>query len=68
MSIENGDFNVMNNRQVATRGGDWAVRAPGRFGPEGKTLRVWWQNAPRLDRLRREAYVKVAMVLRRANP
>ncbi|MDD6030753.1 MAG: hypothetical protein PUE68_08040 [Kiritimatiellae bacterium] len=68
MSIENGDFNVMDNRQVATSGGDWAVRAWTVPVRKGKTLRVWCKTHRGSTAYDVKAYVKVAMVYVGANP
>ena len=68
MSIDNGDFDVMNNRQVATSGGDWAVRAWTVPVRKGKTLRVWCKTHRGSTAYDVKAYVKVAMVYVGANP
>lgn len=68
MSIGNGDFDVMNNRQVATDGGDWAVRAWTVPVRKGKTLKVWCKTHRGSTAYDVKAYVKVAMVYVGANP
>ena len=68
MSIENGDFKVMDNRQVATSGGNWAVRAWTVPVRKGNTLRVWCKTHRGSTVADVKAYVKVAMVYVGARP